>query len=138
MINIINNQSFFNENNSKSGVMTKSSFLNHLSMLTVLETRKLEKLFSDLKNGVPIQISPFDYTTEEGEIKFVYINLRFVNGGGTSYTVTCFKGFERFRTLLTTHRFEIDFDGLVAEATAEEEDIKIIKSEPKPLKKEKV
>ncbi|WP_146191091.1 hypothetical protein [Sphingobacterium athyrii] len=138
-IKSINNKTFFVENNPKNGIITKVSFTEHLSKLSKFEKRKLEKLFSDLQNGVPIQLSPFDYTTEEDQITFVYVNLRFVNGGGTSYTVICFDGFDKFRALLATHKIEVDLEGLIAEASADEEnnDFEIIKNNAKAIKNQK-
>jgi hypothetical protein len=138
-IQTINNKTFFIENNPKSGVMTKVSFKNHLGKLTTIETRKLAKLLSDLNNGVPIQLSPFDYTTEEDQITFAYVNLRFVNGGGTSYTVICFNEFDKFRSLLATHKIEVDLEGLIAEASADEEteEFEIVKNNAKTIKTRK-
>lgn len=138
-INSINNKTFFIENNPKSGVMTKVCLKKHLGKLTSIETRKLAKLFSDLKNGVPIQLSPFDYTTEEDQITFAYVNLRFVNGGGTSYTVICFDEFDKFRSLLATHKIDVDLEGLIAEASADEEneDFEIVKNNAKAIKNQK-
>lgn len=117
---LINNKTFFVENNPKNGVINKQAFINHLSQLTVSETRKLEKLFVDLKNGAPIQLAPLDYTTQDGNVKFTYVNLPFINGGKTSYTVICFDGFDNFRNLLTTHRVDVDLTGLMAEAQLDE------------------
>lgn len=79
------------------------------------------KLFIDqIEIGANINISPRVYKDRFG-IEYVYVNLRYRNGGGERYKVICFPGFEKFRQAMMTTGIKITYNEIIKKLGLEQD-----------------
>lgn len=72
------------------------------------------KLFIDhIAIGANISISPRIYK-DRFNIEYVYVNIRYHNGGGEKYKVICFPQFERFRQAMMIKGIKVTYDEIVS------------------------
>lgn len=105
-------ETFFIEDNPSGGICTKESFKEYLSTLDSNELFNLEYFFNNIADNSRVNISPKIYKDRFGT-DYVYVNIYYKNGGGEKFKVTCFEGFEKFRTALKTQGVRIRFSEII-------------------------